>query len=71
MQEIVVRLPATTPAPGADLAAIELRTDSKDPAYEKITIAVHIVGPAEGTAAPHAAPTTQPTPTSAPAPTTP
>jgi hypothetical protein len=71
MQEIVVRLPATTPAPGADLAAIELRTDSKDPAYEKITIAVHIAGPAEGTAAPHAAPTTQPTPTSAPAPTTP
>ncbi len=71
MQEVVVHLPATTPAPDTDLAAVELRTDSKDPAYEKIEIAVHIVGPPEGTAAPHAAPTTRPMPTSAPAPAAP
>ena len=70
MQEIFVHLPPGAPPADGDQIRIELRTDSRDPAFEKIEVPVQIVGAPMGTPAPRAAPTTRrtPTPTVAPAP---
>jgi len=62
-QEIIVHLPAGVSAPESGDVVIELLTDSENPAFQKITIPVRVVGP-KGSApqAPATAPTQQPVP---------
>jgi len=71
LQEVIVQLPPGAPLSDDSPITIELRTDSRDPAYERIAIPVQIVGPGTGTAAPRAESATRRTPTAVPVPSTP
>jgi len=62
-QEIVVHLPAGVSAPESGDVAIELQTDANDPAYQKITIPVRVVGTTTaGPRPPATSPAGQPVP---------